>query len=212
MLKMAVLISGGGTNLKALIDAINLGELEGEISIVISNKKDVLGLKRAEKNNIQTLVIDKETYHTVDERDKILLDSLEDNNVDLVVLAGYLAMIPENVINKYRNKIINIHPSLIPSFSGKGYYGGKVHRAAVERGVKITGATVHFVNEETDGGPIILQETVAVDFNDTVEDVQKKVLAIEHKILPYAIKLFTEDRLKVVGNKVDIIERQKTSF
>jgi len=204
--KIAVLISGSGTNLQALMDSIKSGEVNGEVSLVISNKKGVVGLERAENNNIKTCVIDRETFPTQGERDFVLLETLENNNVDLVVLAGYLAIVPENVINKYRNKIMNIHPSLIPSFSGKGFYGGNVHRAAVERGVKITGATVHFVNEETDGGPIILQEVVAVDFNDTADDVQKKVLAIEHRILPYAVRLFIDGKLNVVGNKVNIID------
>lgn len=204
--KIAVLISGSGSNLQALMDSIKLGEIDGDIKLVISNKKGVYGLERAETNNIKTYVIDRETYAEQKQRDNLLLDLLESNKIDLVVLAGYLAMVPENVINRYRNKIINIHPSLIPSFSGKGFYGGNVHRAAVERGVKITGATVHFVNEETDGGPIILQEIVKVDVKDTAEDVQKKVLEVEHKILPYAVKLFIERRLRVVDNKVEILQ------
>lgn len=204
--KIAVLISGSGSNLQALMDSIKLGEIDGDIKLVISNKKGVYGLERAETNNIKTYVIDRETYAEQKQRDNLLLDLLESNKIDLVVLAGYLAMVPENVINRYRNKIINIHPSLIPSFSGKGFYGANVHRAAVERGVKITGATVHFVNEETDGGPIILQEIVKVDVKDSVEDVQKKVLEVEHKILPYAVKLFIERRLRVVDNKVEILE------
>lgn len=206
MLRIAVLISGSGTNLQALIDSIETGQVHGEISVVISNKKDALGLKRAEKHEIKTYVIDRDTYPSQDQRNKLLLKGLKDAQIDLVVLAGYLAIVPENVIDEYRNKIINIHPSLIPSFSGKGFYGEKIHKAAVDRGVKVTGATVHFVNEETDGGPIIMQETVNVEFNDSAEDVQKKVLAIEHKILPYAVGLFIEGKLRVQGNKVDIVK------
>ncbi|SNS83206.1 formyltetrahydrofolate-dependent phosphoribosylglycinamide formyltransferase [Anaerovirgula multivorans] len=203
-IKIAVLISGGGTNLQALIDAVEAGYIEGEIALVISNKKDVLGIARAKAHGIKTIVLEKSTYGFREKRDAALLEALEKNNIDLIVLAGYLAIVPDMIIQKYRNRIINIHPSLIPSFCGDGYYGEKVHEAALERGVKVTGATVHFVNEVTDGGPIILQEAVVVDFEDDTKGLQQKVLQVEHRLLPQAVKLFAEGRLEVVGNRVKI--------
>lgn len=203
-IKIAVLISGGGTNLQALIDAIEEGYIDGEIALVASNKKDVLGIARAKAHGINTIVLEKNTYGFRERRDAVLLEALEENNIDLIVLAGYLAIVPDMIIEGYRNKIINIHPSLIPSFCGEGYYGEKVHEAALERGVKITGATVHFVNEVTDGGPIILQEAVVVDLEDDIKSLQQKVLQAEHKLLPMAVKLFAEGRLEVVGNRVKI--------
>ncbi|AOY75766.1 phosphoribosylglycinamide formyltransferase [Clostridium formicaceticum] len=203
-IKIAVLISGGGTNLQALIDAVEAGFIKGSIALVISDRKGAFGLIRAENHGIQTMLLDKNTYGTIEKRDAVLLQALQEKEIDLVVLAGYLAIVPQNIIAEYRNKIINIHPSLIPSFCGNGYYGEKVHQEAFNRGVKVTGATVHFVNEETDGGPIILQEIVAIDFDDDWKDIQLKVLKIEHKILPLAVKLFAEDRLEVIGNRVKI--------
>lgn len=203
-IKMAVLISGSGTNLQALIDAVEAGEINGEITLVISNRKDVYGLQRAKKHGIESVVLTKSAYGSCEKRDEVLLQILEEKEIDLIILAGYLAILPRTIIERYTNKIINIHPSLIPSFCGDGYYGERVHAAALERGVKITGATVHFVNEITDGGPIILQETVAVDFDDDVEKLQKKVLEVEHKLLPLAVKLFAEGKLEVIGNYVKI--------
>ncbi|MCC5912318.1 MAG: phosphoribosylglycinamide formyltransferase [Clostridiaceae bacterium] len=203
-IKIAVLISGGGSNLQALIDAVEQKYLQGEIAIVISNKKEAYGVKRAQKHHIKTSIVDKETYGTREKRDEALLKILQQEEIDLIVLAGYLAILPRSIVENYRNKIINIHPSLIPSFSGEGYYGEKVHREVLERGVKITGATVHFVNEETDGGPIILQETVDVEFDDDINSIKEKVLKIEHQILPLAVKLFVEGRLRVMGNKVKV--------
>ncbi|SDJ95779.1 phosphoribosylglycinamide formyltransferase [Natronincola ferrireducens] len=203
-IKIAVLLSGGGTNLQSLIDAIELGKIPGQISVIISNKKEAFGLKRGEKHGIETMVLDKNTYGCKEKRDKVLVETLLEKKIDLIVLAGYLAILSSNVIEKYKNRIINIHPSLIPSFCGDGYYGEKVHQAVLQRGVKVTGATVHFVNEITDGGPIILQETVAVAIDDDVKTLQEKVLEIEHKILPLAVKLFAEDRLEVVENRVKI--------
>lgn len=203
-IKIAVLISGGGTNLQALVDAIEAGYIEGEIVLVISNKKDALGIARAKAHGIKTIVLEKNTYGFRERRDAVLLETLESNTIDLIVLAGYLAIVPDMIIERYKNKIINIHPSLIPSFCGDGYYGEKVHEAALERGVKVTGATVHFVNEVTDGGPIILQEAVVVDFKDDTKTLQRKVLQVEHRLLPQAVKLFAEGRLEVVGNRVKI--------
>lgn len=202
--KITVMVSGSGTNLQSLIDNIhNNKDIQGEIVSVISNREDAYGLTRAKNHNIKTKVINKNQYSSEMEYEKSLLNFLEKSNIDLIVLAGYLSFIPLSIIKKYENQIINIHPSLIPSFAGKGFYGKKVHKAAIERGVKITGATVHFVNEEMDGGPIIIQRSVGIDLNDTVESLQEKVLTIEHEILPLAVELFIKGKLKVIGNQVD---------
>lgn len=203
-LKIGVLISGSGTNLQSLIDNVKKGNIDGKITVVISNKSDAYGLERARQHNIKSVFIDQKEYENSDSFNEAVLKELKNCGVELVVLAGYLKILSRNFIDTYRNRIINIHPSLIPSFCGKGYYGLKVHEAAVNYGVKVSGATVHFVDEEADGGPIIIQETVKVDFTDTPEKLQKKVLKIEHKILPQAVKLFCEGRLDVVGRKVEI--------
>ena len=203
-LKIAVLISGGGSNLQALIDHIAKGQIKGEISLVISSSLDAYGLQRATLAGIKTAVIDRKSYPDKELRDQRLLQALLNQKIDLVVLAGYLQILSPEMIQAYPNRIINIHPSLLPSFSGKGYYGMKVHEAAIQRGVKISGATVHFVNEETDGGPIILQEPLVVEAEDDAQGLQKKVLELEHQILPQAVKLFVEGKLTVKENKVYI--------
>ncbi|WP_026478907.1 phosphoribosylglycinamide formyltransferase [Alkaliphilus transvaalensis] len=204
-IKIAVLISGGGSNLQALIDSIEKGDIAAEIKLVISNKVDAYGLTRASNHHIKTVVLDRHTYPNLEERDSKLLEILQKEEIDLVVLAGYLAILPSSFIETFSNRIINIHPSLLPSFGGKGYYGLRVHEEVIKRGVKVTGATVHFVNEETDGGPIILQESVGVEFEDTAEAIQKKVLKIEHQLLPLAVKLFAEGKIEVVGNRVKLL-------
>ncbi|SCY72411.1 phosphoribosylglycinamide formyltransferase [Alkaliphilus peptidifermentans] len=208
-LKVAVLISGGGTNLQALIDEIEKGYINAEIKLVISSNKNAYGLIRAEKHNIPTIIVDRYNYSNKDKRQKMVLDTLEKNQIDLVVLAGYLEIISNEVIEGFRNRIINIHPSLIPSFSGRGYYGERVHQEAIARGVKVSGATVHFVNEETDGGPIIIQEAISVEYEDNEKTLQMKVLKLEHKILPQAVKLFSEGRIEVVKNRVRIMEGEE---
>ncbi len=191
---IAVLISGGGTNLQALID--NEKDFNGKIKIVISNRKDAYGLVRAEKNNIDTFVI---------KDNEVLLKTLKENNIDLIVLAGYLKILPKSLIREYENKIINIHPSLIPAFCGSGFYGMRVHDAVIKKGVKYSGATTHFVNEFADEGPIIMQEALLVLDSDA-EELQKRVLEIEHKILVKSVKYFCDDKLKVVNGKVMIGE------
>ncbi|KGG80031.1 phosphoribosylglycinamide formyltransferase [Caloranaerobacter azorensis H53214] len=201
---IGVLISGGGTNLQALIDSIDKGYINGKIKVVISNRKDAYGLVRARKNLIEALYINRKEFNSDIEFDLKILDELEKRQVELVVLAGYLKVLSKEFVNRYKNRIINIHPSLIPSFCGKGYYGEKVHRAVLDYGVKITGATVHFVDEGADTGPIILQEAVFVDDNDTVDTLRERVLEIEHKLLPMAVKLFCENKLEVIGRKVII--------
>ena len=197
MVKIAVLISGGGTNLQALIDATIANKLNGEIVLVVSNRKSAFGLTRAQNANIKTLV-------TKDEEE--LLQALKENEVELIVLAGYLAIIGEKLIENYKNKIINIHPSLIPSFSGPGFYGIHVHKAAFKRGVKVSGATVHFVSKEVDGGPIILQETIDISSCKSPEEIQTLILDnIEHDLLVKAVKLYCDGKLIVENERVNII-------
>ena len=200
MVKIAVLISGGGTNLQALIDATIANKLNGEIVLVVSNRKSAFGLTRAQNANIKTLV-------TKDEEE--LLKALKENEVELIVLAGYLAIIGEKLIENYKNKIINIHPSLIPSFSGPGFYGIHVHEAAFKRGVKVSGATVHFVSKEVDGGPIILQETIDISSCKSSEEIQTLILDnIEHNLLVKAVKLYCDGKLIVENERVNIIWKE----
>lgn len=203
-LKIGVLISGSGTNLQSLIDNVENGNIKGEIVVVISNKENAYGLERAKKNNIDAVYINQKNYDSLDKFNNAIMEELKSREVDLVVLAGYLKILSDKFIKNYKNKIINIHPSLIPSFCGKGYYGIKVHEAAIEYGVKLSGATVHLVNEEADNGPIILQEAVEVEYDDTAETLQQKVLNIEHKLLPLAVKYLCEGKIEVDGRKVKI--------
>lgn len=204
MLRLAVLVSGGGTNLQAIIDKIENKTIHDvEIAVVISNKGDAYALERAKKHGIEGRCISPKAYERREDFNQALLETLESYQVDLVVLAGYLVIVPENVIKRYRNRIINIHPSLIPSFCGDGYYGLKVHEAVLNRGNKVTGATVHFVDEGTDTGPIILQKAVYVEEGDTPESLQKRVMEqAEWNILPEAIQLIAEDKIEVVDNLV----------
>lgn len=208
MKKIAVFISGGGTNLQAIIDAIEARKItNGELSLVISNKEGAFGLTRAKKAGIKTMIISPKSYADRKDFDKTLLEVLEKEKIDLVVLAGYLVIIPTTMVERYRNKMMNIHPSLIPSFSGAGAFGLKVHEMALLRGVKVTGATVHFVDEGTDTGPIILQKAVEIKDEDTAESLQLRVMEeAEWKILPQAIHLFCNDKLEVEGSKVRIKE------
>lgn len=206
MLTLGVLVSGGGTNLRALIDSIETGNLpDVEISVVVSSKKDAYALKRAEKHNINTCILERKNFAGTDEYDLALIKTLEKYQIDLVVLAGFMVIIGNDFIARYRNRIINVHPSLIPAFCGKGYYGLEVHKKALEYGVKISGATVHFVDEIPDGGPVILQKAVAVNENDSPESLQKRIMQeAEWKILPEAVKLISEGRVRIEGRKVKI--------
>lgn len=206
MLRLAVLVSGGGTNLQALIDGIEHNRLPGvKIEAVISNKSDAYALERAKKHGISTEIIKIKEYADRQAFAQALLALLVKYNVDLIVLAGCLFIIPEQVIQKYKNRIINIHPSLIPSFCGNGFYGLKVHEAVLARGVKVTGATVHFVDEGTDTGPIILQKPVMVHDDDTPESLQKRVMEeAEWVILPEAVRLISENRVHIKGSRVYI--------
>ena len=208
MLNIAVLVSGGGTNLQALIDAQQAGQIQnGKIACVIASKPGIYALERAAKAEIPTEILVRKQYPTMEDYDKVLIDTLERYEIDLIVLAGFMTIISDKVIRHYENRMINIHPSLIPSFCGEGFYGLRVHEAALEKGVKVTGATVHFVNEVCDGGPIILQKAVEVQQGDTPETLQGRVMEeAEWKILPCAVSLYCEGRLKVAENHVLIQE------
>ncbi len=203
--KIAVLVSGGGTNLQALIDSEKRGELGGKISLVLSSKPDVYALERAKNHGIPTLVLARKEYATVSEYSRALADSLTAAGVDLVVLAGFLTILDEQVYEAFPNRILNVHPALIPSFCGKGYYGLRVHEAALEKGVKLSGATVHIVTPECDAGPIVLQRAVEVREDDTPETLQRRIMEeAEWKILPEAVRLFCEDRITVKDGKAFI--------
>ena len=208
MLKLGVMVSGGGTNLQAIIDKIDSGYLEDcRIAAVISSRPGVYALERAARHNIPFTCISRKSCPHPEEHDKAMIEYFECHQVDLVVLAGYLSMIGQDFINKYNGRIINVHPSLIPSFCGKGYYGLIPHIKALEYGVRVTGATVHFVELEYDSGPIILQKAVEIMDGDTPEILQKRVMEqAEWELLPEAIKLFSQGRLVIEGRKVKIKE------
>ena len=208
MLKLAVLVSGGGTNLQAILDAIDTGKItNARVEVVISNNPGAYALERAAKCGVEGICISPKEYENRAAFNTAFLDKLNSYEVDLVVMAGFLVVLPPEMIAQYRNRIINIHPSLIPSFCGKGYYGIKVHEAVLERGVKITGATVHFVDEGTDTGPIILQQAVKVVQGDTPERLQRRVMEeAEWKILPKAIDLIANDKVSVADGHVTIKE------
>ena len=206
MLKIAVCVSGGGTNLQAIIDGIeNQTITNAEIKVVISNNKNAYALERAKQHGIEAVCISPKDYESRDAFNEEFLAKLDSYEVDLVVLAGFLVVIPPQMIKEYRNRIINIHPSLIPSFCGTGYYGLKVHEGALARGVKVTGATVHFVDEGTDTGPIILQKAVAVEEGDTPEILQRPVMEqAEWIIMPQAIDVIANGKVSVSDHKVTI--------
>lgn len=206
MLRVAVLVSGGGTNLQAIIDAIESGKVTNtELVGVISNNKNAYALERAKKHGIPAECISPKNFEIRAEFNRALLEKLNELQADLVVLAGFLVVIPEEMIRVYQNRIINIHPSLIPAFCGTGYYGLKVHEAALARGVKIVGATVHFVDEGTDTGPIILQKAVEVEEEDTPKILQQRVMEqAEWEILPQAIDLIANGKVKVTEGRVSI--------
>lgn len=208
MLKLAVLVSGGGTNLQAIIDAIDSGKItNAKVEVVISNNPNAYALTRAKNHGIEAICISPKDYEDRAAFNDAFLEKLNSFEVDLVVLAGFLVVIPQKMIAQYRNRIINIHPSLIPSFCGTGYYGLKVHEGALARGVKVTGATVHFVDEGTDTGPIILQKAVEVQQGDTAEVLQRRVMEqAEWQILPQAIDLIANGKVSVTDGQVIITE------
>lgn len=201
MLKIGVLISGGGTNLQALIDSSLKKEIDGKVEIIISNK-DSFGLKRGEASGIESLFIDPKDFESEELYNQSLVEEFKKRDIDLIVLAGYLKILSKDFIKAFENRIINIHPSLIPLFCGDGYYGQRVHEAVLKSGVKETGATLHFVDEGVDTGPIILQGKVRVEKDDTVETLQAKVLEIEHRIIVEGVKLFSEGKLQVENNTI----------
>lgn len=204
MKRLAVMVSGGGTDLQSVIDGVQSGKIPAEIAVVISSKPGVYALERAKKAGIPGIVICKKDYADEQAFFDANLGALREYGAEGVVLAGYLSILGRQMIEAYPNKIINIHPSLIPSFCGKGYYGLRVHQAVLDYGAKVSGATVHFVDEGADTGPIILQQAVSVLPEDTAESLQQRILEIEHEILPEAVALFCAERLRVQGRKVTI--------
>lgn len=197
MLKIAVFISGGGTDLQSIIDACEAGKINGKIELVVSNRLKAYGLERAKNASIETAVVKKD--------DALLVSMLKERNIDLIVLAGYLAILTDTLIDAYPNQIINIHPSLIPSFCGAGMYGMHVHEAVLQRGVKVSGATVHFVSSEIDGGPIIKQVACDISDLDKAEDIQARVLEIEHQILPEVVGLYCDGRIQIENGRAKVI-------
>ncbi len=207
MLKIGILVSGGGTNFQAIVNAIETGNLvDTQIVTLVSSNPNAYALERAKRHNIDAVCIRKKDYDTDILYQQALIDHMKNKNVELIVMAGFMVVIGSLFIKEFENRIINIHPSLIPSFCGNGYYGLKVHEAALKKGVKVTGATVHFVTEETDAGPIIMQKPVFILDEDTPELLQKRVMEeAEWEILPRAIQLFAHNRLKVIENHVKIL-------
>lgn len=207
MLNIAVFVSGGGTNLQALIDAQDRGEIKnGKITFVLASNENAYALERAKKAGIETAVVNRKQYDSKADYDKAVLKALDGREIDLIVLAGFLSILGEELVSKYNNRIINVHPSLIPLFCGDGFYGKKVHTAVLNSGMKVTGATVHFVNEITDGGAIILQKAVPIEQGDNEDILQYRVMRqAEWEILPKAVSLFCEGRIKINGNKTEII-------
>ena len=207
MLNIAVFVSGGGTNLQALIDAQDRGEIKnGKITFVLASNENAYALERAKKAGIDTAVVSRKQYESKADYDKAVLKTLDGRDIDLIVLAGFLSILGEDLVSKYNNRIINVHPSLIPLFCGDGFYGKKVHKAVLDSGMKVTGATVHFVNEITDDGAIILQKAVPIEQGDNEDILQYRVMRqAEWEILPKAVSLFCEGRIKINGNKTEII-------
>lgn len=205
---IGVLISGGGTNLQSVIDNIENGRINGNIGLIISNKENAYGLVRGQTHNIETLFLDRKLFNSEKDYNLKLVEEFKMRGIDLIVLAGYLRVLSPDFIKEYHNKIINIHPSLIPSFCGAGYYGSKIHEEVLKYGVKYTGATVHFVDEGTDTGPIILQEIVKVEDCDNVDSLSEKVLEIEHKILVQAVELYCKNQLEFSDRIVKVKERR----
>ena len=206
MMNVAVFISGGGTNLQAIIDAIKENKINGKIKLVFSNRKNAYGLIRAQNESIDTFYLNRKKFFCNEEYDERILEELERKNIDLIVLAGYLNILSSKFVLKYSNRIINIHPSLIPSFCGDGFYGENVHKAVIKSGVKFTGATTHFVDEKVDTGAIILQDVVPVLINDDFETVAKRVLEIEHEILVKTVKAFCDNKIVFKDNRAFIVE------
>ncbi len=207
MIRIGALVSGGGTNLQAILDAIDRGEIDGRVTAVVSSKEGAYALERAASKGIETAVMRKKDYESSQAYDKALAEYFKSRNIDLIVYAGFMLILGPDFVDQFENRMINIHPALIPSFCGKGYYGLHVHEAVLKKGVKVTGATVHFVTAECDAGPIILQKAVEVKDNDTPETLQRRVMEqAEWIIYPEAVKLFAQNRLEIKDGVVKIKE------
>jgi len=204
-IRIGVLASGGGTNLQAIIDACERGEIDGDVVVVISNVEDAYALERARKHDIQAFAFPHEGMSR-EEHEKDIIECLDQHKVDLVILAGYLRMLTPLMFSKYGGRMMNTHPALLPSFGGKGMHGLNVHRAVIDLGCKVSGCTIHFVTEDVDGGQIILQKAVPVHEDDTPEALQERVLKEEHKLLPRAIQLFAQGKLKIEGRRCRVLE------
>lgn len=204
-IRIGVLASGGGTNLQAIIDACERGEIDGDVVVVISNVEDAYALERARKHDIQAFAFPHEGTSRED-HEKDIIECLDQHKVDLVILAGYLRMLTPLMFSKYGGRMMNTHPALLPSFGGKGMHGLNVHKAVIDLGCKVSGCTIHFVTEDVDGGQIILQKAVPVHEDDTPEALQERVLKEEHKLLPRAIQLFAQGKLKIEGRRCRVLE------
>ncbi len=203
-IRIAVFAPGGGSNLQALVDAIESGYIDAEIRVVVSNRKEAFALERARKHKIEALYITPVDCKDGKEYFKKISEEIDKREINLICLAGFLLMIQPDFIRKYKERIMNIHPALLPGFGGKGMYGRRVHETVINSGAKYSGCTVHFVDEELDHGPIILQETVSIDTDDTLETLEEKIHKVEHKLYPKAIRLFVEGKLSIEGHKVKI--------
>lgn len=206
MKRIAVFASGGGTNFQAVLDACNDGRINGKIEVLIHNRKNAYAKERAVAAGIESIYVNKYQFENRDQQGEKVLSILADHNINVIVLAGYLDILHEDVIKRYKNKIINTHPALIPSFCGMGFYGEKVHQAAIDYGVKISGCTIHFATEETDAGPVILQGVVDVKEDDTAKTLAAHILPIEHELLIKAVSLLCDDKIKVVGRRTIIVD------
>jgi formyltetrahydrofolate-dependent phosphoribosylglycinamide formyltransferase len=205
-INIAVLVSGQGrgSNMQSIVDACASGQIDGEVAVVIGVKEDAPAIERATSAGVETVVIDPKDFGNADDYNEALLDVLKEREIDLICLAGYMRMLGQSIIDTFRNRIMNVHPALIPCFAGKGMFGHHVHEAAIKRGVKISGCTVHFVDENYDEGPIILQTVVPVEDDDTPDDLAARILPEEHKTYARAIALFAEGRLEVVDRRVRV--------
>lgn len=209
MKNIVAMVSGGGTNLQAIFDAIDRGEIDGQVTMVISSARKAYALERARMRGISTLALPLKAFKTPEECQQARHDALVKANPDLIVLAGYLGILGEKTIRAFKGRILNIHPALIPSFCGKGMYGHHVHEAALKYGVKLSGATVHFVSEDIDAGPIVFQGSVPVMDDDTPDSLAARILPVEHELLPRAVALFCQDRIKIDGRSVSILPPQE---
>ena len=207
MKKIAIFVSGGGSNFKAIYNNIENGNIPGLIQLVITNNPQCNAKKFALSSGIETVIVNDQKYPNNKDRENIILDHIQNSNIYLICLAGYMKMIPQNIIKFYHNKILNIHPGLLPRFGGKGFYGIRVHKAVLDSREKFSGATVHFVDEIYDNGPIIAQRKIPIKYNETPESLEKRILKIEHEIYSEVIKAFCEDRIKINDRQITIMEK-----